>query len=269
MTFSPRHRWSRDELLVALNIYHKLPFSMFDAKRPVIFELAKKLGRTPGSLAMKLCNFASLDPVQKLRGIKGLSGASRLDEALWAEFHAAPQSLGPESEALFQRLFTKGEDAEAELTKDHGIQIKRTPLMPPSGPTDRVSEVTVRRGQQFFRQMILNAFDGRCCITSLPIREFLVASHILPWGKFPAERLNPQNGLCLSRLHDVAFDRGFITFDDGRQLVLSNQLRAHLPQPAIEQNFVAYEATAFAVPTDAPGPSDEFLRHHREYIFRR
>ena len=88
-------RWTRDELLVALNIYHKLPFSMFDAKRRAIIELAAKLGRTPGSLAMKLGNLASLDPVQQLRGVKGLEGASNFDREMWAEFHARSETLGP------------------------------------------------------------------------------------------------------------------------------------------------------------------------------
>jgi len=35
----------------------------------MIIEVAQKLGRTPSSLAMKLCNFASIDPVQNARGI--------------------------------------------------------------------------------------------------------------------------------------------------------------------------------------------------------
>jgi len=47
-------RWTRDELVVAMNIYEKLPFGQFDQRNPVIKDVAKKLRRTPGSLAMKL-----------------------------------------------------------------------------------------------------------------------------------------------------------------------------------------------------------------------
>jgi hypothetical protein len=36
---------------------------------------------------MKLSNLASLDPALKLRGIKGLAGASALDRTVWTEFH--------------------------------------------------------------------------------------------------------------------------------------------------------------------------------------
>lgn len=65
-------------------------------------------------------------------------------------------------------------------------------LRPPAGPTEQLATVTVRRSQQFFRQMILNAFDSRCCVSGLRVRELLVASHIVPWSDFPNERLNPQ-----------------------------------------------------------------------------
>jgi hypothetical protein len=73
----------------------------------------------------------------------------------------------------------------------------------------------------------------------LAIRELLVASHILPWGKHPAERLNVRNGLCFSRLHDAAFDGGFICFDDEYRLVLSRKLKAELPQRSVKENFGA------------------------------
>jgi putative restriction endonuclease len=99
------------------------------------------------------------------------------------------------------------------------------------------------------------------------VRELLVASHILPWGKFPTERLNPQNGLCLSRLHDAAFDCGLIAFDGENRLLLSHALRRHFPQPALEQNFSVYEGRPFTSPAEVPEPKGEFLRYHREEIF--
>jgi hypothetical protein len=70
-----RRRWTRNELIIALNVYHKLRFGQLHARQPVIIAVAKKLGRSASSVAMKLCNFASLDPALTLRGIKGLTGA--------------------------------------------------------------------------------------------------------------------------------------------------------------------------------------------------
>jgi putative restriction endonuclease len=62
---SPNVRWTREHLLIALNLYCKLPFGKLHRGNPIIVEVAAKMGRTANSLAMKLCNFASLDPVQQ------------------------------------------------------------------------------------------------------------------------------------------------------------------------------------------------------------
>src|ERR1700712_569905 len=91
-------RWTRAELLVALNLYHKLTFGQLHSRNPAIIELAAKLERGANSMAMKLCNFASLDPALKLRGIKGLEGASALDRSTWTEFHADLNETVPASE---------------------------------------------------------------------------------------------------------------------------------------------------------------------------
>ena len=77
-------RWTREELLVVLNLYEKLRFGQFHSRQPVVVEVAEKMRRTPGSLAMKLSNLASLDPKLQARGIAGLKGASNLDKAVWA-----------------------------------------------------------------------------------------------------------------------------------------------------------------------------------------
>src|ERR1700712_3820062 len=100
-----RKNWTRDELLVALNLYHKLTFGQLHARQPVIVALAEKLGRGANSVAMKLSNFASLDPVLKLRGIKGLEGASALDRVIWNEFHTNLNEAVPASENALRTLF--------------------------------------------------------------------------------------------------------------------------------------------------------------------
>lgn len=66
-----RTLWSRDELILALNLYLKLPFGKLHSRTPEIIHLANLLGRTPGSIAMRLNNFASVDPYHPQRGISG------------------------------------------------------------------------------------------------------------------------------------------------------------------------------------------------------
>lgn len=259
-----RKKWTPDELFVVLNLYHKLTFGQMHARQPAIMALAQRLGRGANSVAMKLCNFASLDPALKLRGIKGLPGASALDRTTWHEFHANLNESAPASEEALRKLFEAPEDSDLEVIPKEGIRLLKRP---PTGPTEIAANVKQRRGQDYFREAVLNNFGGRCGVTQLSVRELLVASHILPWGTHPAERLNVRNGLCLSRLHDAAFDRGLIAFDAKLRLVLSPRLKDALPQRAVAENFGAYEGELLLVPEDAVLPDLNFLAKHRAKLF--
>jgi hypothetical protein len=261
-------KWSREHFLIALNLYCKLPFGRLHKGNPLIIEVAKRMGRSPGSLAMKLCNFASLDPVLQARGIKGLDGATRQDNEMWRWFRAEIATLGPVSEQLLHDLFTL--DNEREVDFLHGDQVhleKSFGIRAPEGPTESTATVKVRRGQQFFRQSILNVYGRRCCISGINVPRLLVASHIRPWSDFPDDRLNPRNGLCLSSLHDAAFDAGLITLDDQFRVVLSRRLQRHFPQPALEQSFAAFAGERIRLPEQLAEPAPEFLAFHREKIF--
>src|SRR5579859_2385198 len=92
--------WSRSELVVVCNLYFTLPFGQMHARNPVIIALAKALGRTPSSIAMKLVNLASLDPTHRSRGIRGLTGTSRADREVWKEFATNLSRLAIESESI-------------------------------------------------------------------------------------------------------------------------------------------------------------------------
>lgn len=253
-------KWTRNELLVALNLYHKLTFGQFYARQPVVIAVADKLGRSANSLAMKLSNLASFDPALKLRGIKGLEGASKLDEAVWNEFHANLNEAAPASEEAMRALFGAREGTELEVLPKKGIRLRK---LPPSGPTETLATVKQRRGQEFFRESVLNNFNGCCGVTGLAIRDLLVASHILPWGTHPTERLNVCNGLCLSRLHDAAFDRRLITFDENLRLILSPRLKGEIGQRSVAENFAAYAGEKLLIPMDAALPNAAFLAEHR------
>ena len=263
MAKAPAVKWTREHFLIALNLYCKLPFGKLDRRNPIIIETAEKMGRSPNSLAMKLCNFASLDPVQRARGIQGLPGATKQDKAIWNEFQSNLSVLAPESEQMLHDLFTHDESKEIDLLSRETVRI-----VPPTGPTEVEATVKTRRGQQFFRQTVLNAYNVRCCISGINVPRLLVASHIKPWGQFAADRLNPKNGLCLSSLHDAAFDSGLITFDEKLQVVLSKRLKRFFPQPALEQNFTPFEGKSISLPEKLADPDPDFLSYHRNTIFR-
>lgn len=262
MPNAPSVKWTREHFLIALNLYCKLPFGKLHKGNPLIIEVAEKMRRTPSSLAMKLCNFASLDPVQQARGIRGLEGATKQDREMWAEFQGHFSALGPESEQLLHDLFTKDDDREVDF-----LQRDKIRLVTPSGPTESQATVKVRRGQQFFRQAILNAYGVRCCISGIAVPRLLVASHIKPWRDYPNDRLDPRNGLCLSSLHDAAFDAGLITLDDQFKVLLSKRLKSYYPQPALEQSFAPFEGQPIRLPDKLAEPDPSFLLYHRTKIF--
>jgi len=253
-------RWTRDELLIVLNLYHKLPFGQVSARQPVVMDLAERLGRTPASVSMKLGNLASFDPILKLRGIRGLTGASILDGEVWEEFHGDLQEFIPLSQELFDALFMESATDIIEVIPGSGIRRRKIPL---TGDTETLILTKQRRGQDYFRDIVLNNFANQCGLTGLPVRELLIASHILPWRNHESERLNVRNGICLSRLHDAAFDQGLISFDDELRMILSSKLRSHLPQQAVESHFEAYETKMLDLPDDALLPEQAFLSAHR------
>lgn len=268
MSKSPNVLWTRDHFLIALNLYCKLPFGKLHKGNPLIVQVAEKMGRTPSSLAMKLCNFASLDPIQQARGIKGLAGATKQDQKMWADFQSNISTLGPESEQQLHDLFTRDDDRELDFLSRDKVRIEPSrKIIVPDGPTESSAVVKVRRGQQFFRQSILNSYGVRCCVSGINVPRFLVASHIKPWSEFPGDRLNPRNGLCLSSLHDAAFDSGLMTIDDQFKVVLSKRLKSYFPQPVLEKIFLSFEGMKISMPDKLAEPDASFLAHHRTKIF--
>jgi putative restriction endonuclease len=71
----PRRAWTREELIVAFNLYCTIPFGRIHIRNPQIIELAKAIGRTPSAVSWKLANFARLDPVLQKRHIAGANTA--------------------------------------------------------------------------------------------------------------------------------------------------------------------------------------------------
>jgi putative restriction endonuclease len=184
-----------------------------------------------------------------------LPGASRLDRQVWQEFHQDWQRLAIESEAL-----------RAKIWPVQSMQvIEDAPAAELKTETERT--IKVRLAQSFFRRVVLSAYQAQCCVTGNPIAELLVASHILPWASHPQQRVNPRNGLCLSRLHDGAFDQGLIAFDDEYRLILSKRLKDHFTNQNIRDNFSAYEGKPLKMP-ERFYPDKGFLKGHRESIFQ-
>jgi hypothetical protein len=92
----PRRDWSREELIVAFNLYCR-PFGRIHIRNPQIIDLAKAIGRTPSAVSWKLANFARLDPALKKRHIAGASHGARAEVEVWNEFNQNWEKLAFES----------------------------------------------------------------------------------------------------------------------------------------------------------------------------
>lgn len=254
-----RRNWQRDELLLALNLYCRLPFGQYHHRNPKIIELANFIGRTPNAVAMKLSNFASFDPYHQGRGIKGLPNAGLADQEIWNEFSTNWDDLAVESEIAYAKI--SGEEIPAPKIPSHNSE--RVEF---TGLTEAERTVKVRLGQQFFRKVILTSYANKCCICGMPIPDLLIASHIVPWRDNENLRVNPHNGLCLCALHDKGFDRGYFTISEDLKVIIGKAIRSYLPNSSVNNGFKIYEGQAVSLP-DKFVPNQEFLAIHRENYF--
>ncbi|WP_277987045.1 DNA (cytosine-5-)-methyltransferase [Pseudolysobacter antarcticus] len=218
--FATVGNWTQEQLKLAFHFYCQTPFGKLHSKNPEIIKLASLIGRTPSALAMKLVNFASLDPSITSSGRKGLSGASALDRTIWREFHNDWEGLAVECEQLHQYLLREnGIKPVPTLEKENDFS-----YIDFTGET-RLAFTQQRIKQNFFRRAVLSSYRERCCISGVSDARLLVASHIVPWSVDKANRLNPSNGLCLSAIHDKAFDSYLFTLSNDRRIVLSEKLK--------------------------------------------
>jgi predicted restriction endonuclease len=252
-----RSAWTRDQQLIALRLYMRTAFGRLDGRNPEIIALADRIGRTASALAMKACNFASLDPEFRRSGRRGLSGASESDRAIWAEFAGNSEQLAAEAEEAFAR-FDPAAAAAAEEEADVRL---------PAGETDVLRVVRARRVQSFFRAAVMTAYAGRCAISGLALPELLVASHIIPWTDSVERRADPRNGLCLNALFDRAFDRGLITIDPDLRVVTSTRLREGTRSAELACSLQEAEGRQLLLPERFP-PAAEALEHHRRKVFQ-
>jgi len=185
--------WTRDQLLVAFNLYCKIPFSKTKANNPSVVHVARLINRSPASVAMKLGNFGSFDPALQSKGIIGLSRASRADREIWDEFNQDWDKLSMESELATERLGAgierrSGNKLEAESPAS---QESSELEVIAAGPSETERLVKVRLHQKFFRESVLASYGSACCICSNPIPELLTAGHIIPWSAREDLRANP------------------------------------------------------------------------------
>jgi putative restriction endonuclease len=127
--------------------------------------------------------------------------------------------------------------------------------------TTRKALIKARIGQGLFRRNVAS-IEHRCRVTAVTYPAHLFASHIKPWRESTnEERLNGENGLLLTPSIDHLFDRGFISFEDNGELMVSGV--AH--KESVRRMGIDTERVV-RVGRFSEGQKF-FLAHHRRSVF--
>lgn len=254
-----RKLWSREELILVFNLYLKLPFGKMHTRTPEIIEMANLIGRTVNSIAIRLSNFAACDPYHQDRGVKGMVGGIKQCQPIWDEFFGNKDLLIFESEIILAEkenltIESKFDEILFDI-KDLKGEIK-------------LREVKTRVNQNVFRQIVVANYSGKCAITGIDLPELLFASHIIPWSKNEKERLNPENGICLSALYDKAFDKGLIAVNESYHILISEKLKEKKQADFYGKYFAPIENQLLISP-QRYFPKKEFIQYHLDEIFNK
>ena len=122
-----------------------------------------------------------------------------------------------------------------------------------------------RLGQSYFRRMVLANYGGKCCVTGLDVPQTLRASHIVAWAEDKKNRMNPENGLCLSATYDAAFDKHLISFDDDYRMIVSKDIKEYYTNEATKEYFNNFEGKQINLPLRFM-PSKKLLEKHRNLM---
>lgn len=178
-----------------------------------------------------------------------------MDRVIWDQFQNDWQSLVDECSALLPTLEDSPQTTSPGIAEEPADYIGET----------REALVRIRVRQSFFRKAVLASYKARCCMSGLSEPRLLLASHIVPWSIDKANRLNPANGLCLSALHDRAFDQGLIALSEEFTVRVSDQLKLRADSFA-RSALVGIEGREIVLP-ERFVPDGGLVKWHRENVF--
>lgn len=139
--------------------------------------------------------------------------------------------------------------------------------------TVKESAILARRGQGKFRANV-EEIEVACRLTGVANPSLLIASHIKPWRLCSSaqERLDGMNGLLLTPDADWLFDRGFISFEDDGEIMISPRVdRADMRRLGFEhllgEQFQLAEAPSYCAGMTFPAERRPYLAYHRSQVF--
>ncbi|MEW1950963.1 HNH endonuclease [Pseudarthrobacter sp902506025] len=168
-------------------------------------------------------------------------------------------------ESVEQGRMIVGDDAVAETADFEPDQVERFKKQIARDdyavPDQTIKAKTRGSAQRAFAETVKGNYNGHCAVTGISAREFLVASHIVPWSEGPEIRLDPSNGICLSTLVDRAFDAGFLLI--GTDYVVRIDWMKVGDDEALRDALKPFDGRTLMMPSCNP-PQPEYLRRRLE-----
>ncbi|HBC28292.1 MAG TPA: restriction endonuclease [Prevotellaceae bacterium] len=249
------NKWTREETIIAFNVYCKIPFKDSGKTHPTIIKYAKILGRSPSALNMKIGNFGRLDPKLKENGIIGLDHGAKMEEEVWDEFYRDPDRLAFESECLIAKF------AKKDIESTTGIDVSDLPK-----GKERFAIVKQRVNQSFFRSAVMCSYNYRCCISGVSNPELLEACHIIDWKEDATNRSNPENGLCLNPLFHKAYDNYLITITPDYNIIISEELIENTEDKTFKEYLLGLQNKKLVLPNRFYPKPDFLDYHYQKYL---
>ena len=94
-------------------------------------------------------------------------------------------------------------------------------------------QIAQRRGQRYFREALIDAYQGTCQVTDFTGVEALEAAHIVPYASGGEQANDPANGLLLRADIHTLFDLNLLKIDP-------NNLRIRIMEPLHKSSYMRY-----------------------------
>lgn len=247
--------WTKEETIVAFNVFCKIPFKKSSQHHPLIKEYAALLGRTAAALNMKVGNLGRLDPTLKAQGIVGLRHGAKLEEEVWHYFMSNPDEMAIKSEEIIARL----REQNNQPSEEYDI------LKMPKGE-ERYATTKQRIGQTFFREVVLSSYNNCCCVSGICNTQLLEACHILDWSKNTENRTNPQNGLCLNTFFHRAYDTFLFAVTPDYDIVFSDELIDKTKKEETRAYLIGLGGKKIMMPGHFLPNRDFLAEHYNEFL---
>ena len=182
-------------------------------------------------------------------------GRERYLVALEEGFALALIQISKAPVELMSRELAPIQNSESDYEIELEIQARHL-----EGDPEKIQLTKSRRGQGIFKANV-RLVEDHCRVTGVTNIKHLRASHIKPWSvSSKEEKLDGFNGLLLSPHVDHLFDRGFISFKDSGDLLVSQELNPIV----LDQWNIANSTNVGAFKAN----QGKYLEFHRDVVFQ-